>query len=224
MPRKLDKSIGSLSGIYCIENLTNNKKNVGKATNLRNRLLYHKSRLRRNKDQSCYLQNAWNKTGEDNFSFYILEYCDNDILNEREKYWIDYLKTFYKEGFGYNLTKGGEGLNGFSHSEATKNKISKSKKNPSNEVREKHSKANRGIKRNIICTSNHVGVSYEKKNNRWKAQIEHSGKKFWLGRFADEKAAALAYNSKASEIYGNEAVLNRIGDYNQCPGAHSEKK
>jgi hypothetical protein len=30
------------------------------------------------------------KNGVDNFSFEIVEKIENDLLNEREKYWIEY--------------------------------------------------------------------------------------------------------------------------------------
>jgi hypothetical protein len=40
------------------------------------------------------LQNAWNKYGEDNFYFSVLELVpDKDKLIEREQYWIDKLNA-----------------------------------------------------------------------------------------------------------------------------------
>lgn len=41
-----------------------------------------------------------------NFSICILE--NTDHLNEREEYWISYYNTLYKNGKGYNMTKGGQ--------------------------------------------------------------------------------------------------------------------
>ena len=47
------------------------------------------------------------KYGADNFYFEILEKCDNKVLDEREKYWIDYYKTYEN---GYNSTIGGQDI------------------------------------------------------------------------------------------------------------------
>lgn len=46
--------------------------------------------------------------------------------------------------------------------------------------------------------------------NKWVAEIIKNGKKYRLGRFADEAEAALAYNKKALELYGEKAKLNKI--------------
>lgn len=48
---------------------------------------------------------ALRKYGSNNFSWAILEECEDTFLNERERYWISYYNTF-KEG--YNLTEGGD--------------------------------------------------------------------------------------------------------------------
>jgi len=47
------------------------------------------------------------KYGKENFYAEELEKCDNEILDIREKYWIEYFDT-YKQG--YNETLGGEGM------------------------------------------------------------------------------------------------------------------
>ena len=47
-----------------------------------------------------------NKYGVENFIIEELEECDNDILSEREKYWINKKKTYH---YGYNATLGGDG-------------------------------------------------------------------------------------------------------------------
>ena len=53
--------------------------------------------------------NAILKYGWDNFEHIILEQnLSEDIIDEREKYWIDYYKSFLPEN-GYNLTLGGDG-------------------------------------------------------------------------------------------------------------------
>ena len=54
-----------------------------------------------------YLQKSFNKYGLDCFSFYILEKCSPDDLDEREIYYIDYYKTL-NDSYGYNLKAGGQ--------------------------------------------------------------------------------------------------------------------
>lgn len=103
------------SGIYVIINKINGYKYVGKSKNITSRLEHHKSLLRNNHHiyrtgELSLLQKAWNKYGEDAFEFKILEFCEVEKLNEREKYWIDYYKCNHsKYQQGYNMTDGGEG-------------------------------------------------------------------------------------------------------------------
>lgn len=55
------------------------------------------------------MQASWNKYGEDNFSWYILEKCDSPLLQEREKFYINIYKSNNNK-YGYNMTKGGDGI------------------------------------------------------------------------------------------------------------------
>jgi group I intron endonuclease len=67
--------------------------------------------------------------------------------------------------------------------------------------------------KNIKYTSKYVGVSYDKTrgpNRQWKAAIMHKDKTIHIGRYPTEEEAALAYNAKAIEIYGNMANINII--------------
>ena len=93
-----------ITGIYGIKNLINNKIYVGQAEDIYLRWIHHKSDLRGNRHHNCHLQNSWNKYGEINFLFYIIEECKLSELNEKEKYWITQLRTY--DGFadcnGYN--------------------------------------------------------------------------------------------------------------------------
>ncbi len=61
------------SGIYCIRNSINNKCYVGQSKNVKKRFIHHKSMLRKNEHNNPYLQNSWNKYGEDNFTFEIYD-------------------------------------------------------------------------------------------------------------------------------------------------------
>ena len=41
--------------------------------------------------------------GVENFKFQVIEECNREDLNKKEKYWIEFYKT---DDFGYNMTKG----------------------------------------------------------------------------------------------------------------------
>jgi len=49
-------------------------------------------------------------------------------------------------------------------------------------------------------TSKYIGVSWFKKSNKWKAQIQINGKSKHLGLFENELEAHLAYQQKLNEI------------------------
>ena len=61
----------------------------------------------------CY---AIRKYGKENFQREIIEECDNDLLNKREIYWINYYNSTDKN-VGYNLTLGGEACSKYSDKE-----------------------------------------------------------------------------------------------------------
>lgn len=84
-----------ISGIYCIINIVNNKRYIGSSINIRTRLWKHRSLLRGNKHENPYLQNSWNKYGEHNFDYYIVEKCSEELLLEREQYYIDNMHPEY---------------------------------------------------------------------------------------------------------------------------------
>lgn len=108
-------------GIYCIECINNNKKYIGQSVDIIDRWSKHKSSLRGGYHDNDYLQNAWNKYGEESFNFYILEECDIDKLDELEMYWIDFYNTFKDRSKGFNLVSGGSSNK--KHSVEVKEKI-----------------------------------------------------------------------------------------------------
>lgn len=115
------------TGIYCIENMINNKKYIGKSVNINKRWNAHKRELNNNIHKNDHLRKAWCKYGKENFKLWIIENCEENILLEKEIYWIKKYETNNSK-FGYNMTKGGDGSSGRVTSEETKIKLRESHK------------------------------------------------------------------------------------------------
>lgn len=59
-------------------------------------------------------------------------------------------------------------------------------------------------------SSKFKGVSYYKQTKRWESNIYFKNKKHHIGFFNSEIIAAIAYNKKAIELFGEFAYLNKI--------------
>lgn len=59
-------------------------------------------------------------------------------------------------------------------------------------------------------SSEYKGVHWYERDKMWQVQIMKERKRFYLGRFVDEKEAGLVYNRKAKELFGEYAKLNNI--------------
>lgn len=191
-----------ICGIYCIENIINNKKYIGWAINIYKRWSKHKSELRGNYHKNKYLQNAWNKYGEEYFNFWIIQECEIDLLQSMEIYWIVYYKSFFKDKGGYNLTRGGDGQTGMNgelapmygkhHTEETKKKMSKSSKGQimSIEARKKMS----------------ISQSQRKLSKETRNKISQSN----MGRIVEDKTKKkIGYKNLGTK----KKVKNRSSDY-----------
>jgi group I intron endonuclease len=137
-------------GVYKIINLLNDKLYVGSAMDLRHRKANHFSQLKLNKHINTHLQNAFNKYGEENFRFEIIEYVEEkEKLIEREQYWIDYYNVCNQK-YGYNINPNAKSSLGKKYSEEAKKNISIGLKNSKRivtlETRKKMSEARKGMK------------------------------------------------------------------------------
>lgn len=92
-----------MSFIYKITNLIDNKVYIGLTT--RTVEARWKEHCRHGSQQ---IDDAIQMYGIENFQIETLEECDESILDDREKYWIDYYDSFKN---GYNNTYGGRGNN-----------------------------------------------------------------------------------------------------------------
>ena len=95
-------------GIYKIENLLTGQTYIGQSKDIEQRYkehLYH---------HNTPVGAAIYELGKEFFGFEVLELCDPDQLDEREEYYIEYYKSNV-EGFGYNISKGGQHCRGESN-------------------------------------------------------------------------------------------------------------
>lgn len=53
---------------------------------------------------------------------------------------------------------------------------------------------------------------YQMKSGKYYVKIKHRGKQNYLGSYHTEEEAALVYNQKALELFGEFANLNEVGD------------
>lgn len=93
-----------IMGIYKITNSVNGKLYIGSSKDINKRWKKHFSDLKNNKHHSKYLQNAWNKYGEDNFRFEVVELVnDEELLFNAEQKWLNKTNSFNGE-YGYNMS------------------------------------------------------------------------------------------------------------------------
>lgn len=94
-------------GIYIIKNKINGKVYIGQSVDIGRRWTRHKmgctSPTYHEYDYPLY--RAFRKYGIDNFEFVVLEECSKDLLNEKEKYYIEKYDALHN---GYNQTPGGD--------------------------------------------------------------------------------------------------------------------
>ena len=105
-------------GIYQIKNIINGDFYIGSSNNINRRLYLHKYSLKKQNHHSIVLQRAFNKYGEENFEFVVLEECKNEELINKEQYYLDNLNPIY------NINKIAENCTGRILSEESRNKIS----------------------------------------------------------------------------------------------------
>jgi hypothetical protein len=62
----------------------------------------------------------------------------------------------------------------------------------------------------VTNTSGYKGVYFSKQFNKWRAKIDKDKKQIHIGYYDDVEEAALAYNKKAFELFGEIAYQNVI--------------
>ena len=188
--------------IYLRTNKINGKKYVGQVTTKRFKARQNKWNNLNLPYAGNVINNARKKYGIESFGFEILKECEDEELNQWEIYYIKELNT--KAPFGYNMTDGGEGMNGFtySHSEESKKRISESLKGHfvSEETRIKISKCKKGKKHSeehkIKMSEAHKGKKHSEET-RNKMSEAHKGKH--LSEEHKKKLSEARTNGKCSK-------------------------
>lgn len=112
-----DESVQDCSGIYEIINAVNGKRYVGGAASIRKRWAEHRRDLTKRRHHSVSLQRAWDKYGEQAFSFGVIESCAVDDLISREQAHID-------AGTEYNICMVAGSTRGFKMNAESRAKLS----------------------------------------------------------------------------------------------------
>lgn len=98
--------------LYQIKNIKNSKFYVGRTFNIDKRWNNHRNLLRKNQHHCLHLQRAWNKYGEENFVFNVIEVFNNHskeenlyLVKEKEQ---EYLDKYFSTGLIYNSSVSSE--------------------------------------------------------------------------------------------------------------------
>lgn len=89
-----------IAGVYKITHISSSRVYVGSSRNIKQRWSAHRSALRSGSHANSYLQNAWDKYGEEDFSFEVLE--ETASLIEQERAWVENLNSCDRDS-GFNL-------------------------------------------------------------------------------------------------------------------------
>lgn len=139
------------SCIYLILNHINHKRYIGQTIDGKARLQRHKSELQRSKHPNSHLQRAWEKYGENSFEFAVIEFCNKEFLDKREKFWIDYYDSMNN---GYNIKPGGASERGWQMTDEQRIHLSEGqKRRVKSETRYKS--ISKALKKRY---ENHIGV------------------------------------------------------------------
>lgn len=93
------------SGIYKFQNLITQEVYIGQSVDVNERYKQHQ---RDWFNGTTKMYQAMQQFGWENFSYEIIEYCPIELLNERERYWIEYYDSWHN---GYNHNRGGSNKN-----------------------------------------------------------------------------------------------------------------
>jgi group I intron endonuclease len=130
------------SGVYLIRNNLNNKLYIGSATgSMKRRWGQHISELRRGVHSNRHLQAAWNKYGEEAFTFEVIICCAPELCVEYEQMALEHFDVC-NETVGYNICRIAGNTKGLKFTPESIAKLSESAKaaHARQDVKEKRAK------------------------------------------------------------------------------------
>ena len=195
-------------GIYKITNLVNNKVYIGQSKNIDYRFSLHKSYLLNNHHENIHLQRAWNRYGEENFKFEVIEECEESKLTEKEQYWIDYYGGLNSNN-NYNL-RDASSVGKMSNISRQKMSIAKLGTKREKWVCEKLSKSFKG--KNSCWKGKHLSEEHKRKiseSNKGRKQTSEHIKKATETRIKNGSYENLKYNEERSRKI-KEALTGRV--------------
>jgi group I intron endonuclease len=191
--------------IYLVKNPQNNVVYIGQQIGTKS--------INEYKGSGVLLNRAYTKYGDNYFKREIIEYCDIDKLNDKEKLYIKQYNTKFPHG--YNLTDGGEGMKGYQYNNIQKQNISKAKtgqKYPE-EHGEKIRQSKLGKKRNqetidkisITKASKHniqpdLNLKGQYKSNSQKIILQYNLQNILLNEFQSAQEAGRCLKKSGNQI------------------------
>lgn len=200
-----------ITGIYEIRNILNFTSYIGSSVDIKQRWSVHKSELRKGNHKNQHLQRAWNKYGESNFSFSVLEVCKIDVMIEREQYYID------KEDSPYNILKKAYSFLGYKHTEETKKIISDYHKGNKHALGHKDTPEQKEARIKMLKSRKQTEETKKKVSDFQKGRVksEEEKKKISKGltghRLSEETKKKLSIINKAKTISAETREKMRIG-------------
>lgn len=124
------------SGVYKITCTITGEFYIGSSINMNSRYRHHKHDLNYNIHGNVNLQRLWNTYRERYFKFEVIEYCNKDILRDREQYYIDLNRN---NKLLCNISLDAKSImGGRKHTKESKYKISENKKGNNHPMYGKH--------------------------------------------------------------------------------------
>jgi len=156
-----------LRGVYRIKNITTGKQYIGSTVmSFLKRLQHHHAMLKANKHKNTYLQRAWNKYGEDDFIFEVVEVCEKKDCLLKEQIYLD------NETNLYNINPLASGTPNMSKETVKKRSVTIKKK------AQKASEWYNKVKKGLVSIDN-VPEEYRNRIQTWNAQVPwNKGKRY----------------------------------------------
>ncbi len=190
--------------IYRLTNTINGRKYIGKSVNFKGRMSYHKH----SKD-GCYIHRAIRKYGWNTFKVEkIIDNVPEEDLNNIEISYIAVENT--KRPNGYNLTDGGEGVSGYSHTEECKKKMRERMTGfkHTEESRKKMSE----IQKLAMSNRHQFGtIHFHKQCKKWRVRSAHPQKSIGLYLTKEKAMEALNHYNLTGERMPSDRFMRKKG-------------